>query len=277
MAQSALLQTVRKNKEFLGLAFGKVIKIYPEANMIDIMLMDDSIISKVQVLTSFASSRTGSLNMPIPEYVEGELVKKQFPLISCEPTESDVWVVVAYLGDSLHIPVALGYLLPEENEVLCSRRQEGNSDGSMFLWKHSSNVYTRIADDGDTEISHPSGVLIKIGKDMKRTEINNYDFRVRPFKFKSKKTDEPSSAPYLTILHPSGNYYIIDPKGNVMENIVGDVSRTIKGNLTETIEGDRNIKVKGNVDESSEGDWTRTASGELKDAGSEIHHNEWER
>jgi hypothetical protein len=144
----------------------------------------------------------------------------------------------------------------------------------MFMWKHKSNVYTRVDEAGDIEISHPSGVFIKIGKNAERTEIYNYDRKVRSFKYKQGQSDELAPALWMTIQHPSGNYYTIDPDGNVFEEIVGNVERTIKGNLTENIGGDINRTVDGEVSETVTGKINRESKNSILDKTPRIDHNE---
>lgn len=255
------------------IVIGKVLNLYPEANMVDVILLDGTIIQQVQIMSQ-SSSRTGRVELPVPEYetpLTEDAEKIGFPCLS---TENDVFVVVGFVENSLNRPIVLGFLFPEENEVLCSRKQDGNSDGSMFMWKHKSNVYTRVDEAGDIEISHPSGVLIKIGKNAERTEIYNYDRKVRPFKYKQGQSDELAPAPWMTIQHPSGNYYTIDPDGNVFEEIVGNVERTIKGNLTENIGGDINRTVDGEVSETVTGKINRESKDSILDKTPRIDHNE---
>jgi hypothetical protein len=240
--------------------------------MVDIFLLDGTLLSKVQILSN-SSSRTGTVEIPVPDYVTPMTEAPEKLGLYCLPEESDVFVVVAFMENNINQPIVLGYLFPEESEILCSRKQDGNSDGSMFLWKHRSNVYTRVDEKGDIEINHPSGVFIKVGKNTERTEILNYDRKNRPFKYKKDQTDELAPAPWVTVMHPSGNYMIIDPDGNVTENVVGNVNRTIEGNLIEEIKGDVQRKISGDVSEVCENNWTREAKVNLKDKSARIDHN----
>lgn len=272
MKQTALQPIFRGIKA--GISIAKVHKVYPEANMVDVMLMDGSLLQKLQVVTPYASSRTGLVDLPIPEY-EKSLLDKEFPLLPCNPDESDVFAVVAFIDNSLFKAIVIGFLFPEDNELLCHREnQPGNEKASQYLFKHTSNVYTRIADNGDIEISHPSGVFIKIGSSTDKTAINNFDYASRPFKWKDPKTNELAPAPYMIIQHPSGNYYTVDPEGNVTEYIVGNVTRTIKGTLTETIEGVVSRTMNDEVTEVAEGKWSKESKEKIEDTAPEIQHNE---
>jgi hypothetical protein len=285
MPQSGLLASFQDIGEFQGLgesatlAVAKVTKIHPEANLIDIILFDGTRYVRVPVMTTFASSRTGCVNLPISEqetpidisYSSGG---KQFPLKPGNVNESDVYAIIGFISGLYIKPICLGFLFPEENELLCSTKQTGNSDGSQYLWKHTSNTYVRVDEYGDIEISHPSGVFIKVGNNAERTDIVNYDKNVRPFKWKNKKTNELSPAPYITITHPSGNYWTVDPQGNVKEYIVGNVDRIIKGNLNETIEGDVVIDAKKKVSETSEDEWAKESKTKITDKAPDIQHNE---
>ena len=257
----------------IEITVGKIWKVYPEGNMVDVFLLDGSLLPRVQIMSGSASSRTGKAELSVPQYTTDLTEAPEKLGAYCLPTENDVFVVVGFLESNINRPIVLGYLFPEEAEVLCSNLQDGNSDGSMFLWKHRSNVYARVDENGDTEISHPSGVLIKIGKNNSRTEILNYDRKNRPFKWKKNQTDEPAPSPWMTVTHPSGNYIIIDPDGNVSENIVGNVKRTIKGNLTEEIQGNVERQIQGDVTEVCAMKWSREAKVSMLDKSVKIDHN----
>jgi hypothetical protein len=272
--QSALLKDEFAGERIFPFAIGKVSKVYPQANMVDVSLFNGTLLQRVQILSLSCSSKTGKMELPIPEY-EIPLMDQRTPHVNCKnPNESDVFAIVGFLDEDLKKPIVFGFLFPEENEILCDTTQPGNSNGSMFLWKHKSNVYTNISEGGDIEISHPSGVFIKIGNSIERTEIANYDRQIRPFIWKNPVTGELSDAPYIHIEHPSGNYYTIDPDGNVTEMIVGNVDRTIQGNLNETIQGNVVREIDGDVSETCKGDWERDVDGILTDKGSPIEHNE---
>ena len=272
--QSALIRTEEESERISPFTIGKVSNIYPQANMVDVLLFNGTLFQRVQILSLSCSSKTGTMSLPVPEY-DTSLLQQRTPHINCKnPNESDVFAIIGFLDDDLNKPIVFGFLFPEENEILCDTNQPGNANGSMFLWKHKSNVYTNVADDGAIEISHPSGVFIKIGSNINRKEISNYDRKVRPFNWKAPATGELSPSPYIHIEHPSGNYYTIDPDGNVTEMIVGNVERTIQGNLNETVKGNIVREVDGNVNESCQGDWNKEVQGMLVDKGNTIDHNE---
>ena len=217
MRQAALINT--EKEQFTGLTVGKVSFIYPEANMVDIVMYDGSILKQVQVMTPIASSRGGVANLPVSKY-ESEMLdrnKRPLPLNNAKITESDVFAVMGFIGGSVVAPFVLGFLFPENCELLCGRDQKGNEDGTQFLWKHESNVYVRVAkgykgeegDDDpitpDIEISHPSGLFIKIGRNAVLEPIVNWDKDIRPFKKLNPESNEADPAPYIHISHPSGD------------------------------------------------------------------------
>jgi len=266
---------------FSGLVIGRVYQIHSDSNTVDIILLDGSILLRVKVIANSASSRTGSTNLPLPSYKNKLMIDRQGdPLKEAEYDESDVFAIVGFLGGSLTRPICLGFIYPDENEVLCGNNQVGNEDGTMFLWKHESNTYIRVAksskkgESPDLEISHPSGLFIKIGETAQLTEITNWDKDLRPFKYKNPDSDEVEPVPYVHLYHPSGTSFTIDKegsvtvyvekdlvstvKGNVTEEVDGDVDRVIKGNLTETIEGNVNRTVKVNTIELFEGTFAKT-------------------
>jgi hypothetical protein len=281
--QSALEPSTYQGMMYTGLALGKVFKVYPEANAVDVVLMDGGILRKVQVVSLYASSRTGVANLPIPEYknLSNNLLDKQLFLLPCESNESDVFAIVAFLGNSIFKAIVLGFLYPEHTELLCDKLQDGNKDASQYLFKHASNVYTRISEKGDVEVSHPSGFFLKVGESVERTAINNYDVKVRPFKWKNPTTGELSAASYAYLAHPSGDTFTIDPEGNIEENIVGNDYITIEGNLDisikgnsdETVEGDEYLAITGKMTESSTGTWMRSSDDSIRDTAPTINHN----
>src|SRR4030042_230254 len=258
------------------LTLGKVYQIYPQANMVDVMMFDGSILKKVQVMCPVSSSTVGAINMPVPKY-KTDMIKRDSPLAQAKQNESDVIAVIGFLGESLLNPVVLGFLFPELNEILCGRDQKGNKDGTQFLWKHESNVYFRIV-KGDTldkpaeiEISHPSGLFVKIGENDDLTEITNWDKNVRPFKKVNPVTDKVDPAPYVHLEHPSGTWLTIEPSGNVniyvkgdvQKTITGDYQETIQGNVTREVDGDEIETIKGSVTRTVEVDENETINGDL--------------
>lgn len=283
---------MQESPVYTGLSLGKVSKIYPEANMVDILLFNGSLLRKVQVIVPFASSVSGISNLPLPKY-KTDILKRNNPLGEAERDESDIIAVVGYFGSTTS-PIVLGFLFPENCEILCGKDQKGNEDGTQFIWKHESNVYVRVAKgytgtEGSTdpitpdiEINHPSGLFIKIGRNTTLEPITNWDKEIRPFKKLNPDSNSADPAPYIHISHPSGDYITIDPDGNLIEYLVKDVTRTILGDVTETIDGNytRIIKkdlsdtIQGDASEIGQGDWTKEVTGTLTDKGATIHHNE---
>jgi len=286
--------------EFKGIAIGKVIHIYPQANMVDVLMFDGSIFQQVQVASMSASSRGGSAGLTVPIYESDRGTNYIDP---AKQTESDVFAIIGFVGlSSQPRPICLGFLFPEENEILCDRTQAGNEDGTMFLWKHPSNVYIRAAkgkdeEEGKTpeiEISHPSGLFIRIGVRLEDSgipvlrEIINYNNEIRPFKKLNPENDEADLAPEVTLYHPSGTYLTIDKDGNVKINVNGDVIEVIDGDVTETIDGDVTRTITGNLTETIEGDvqiicektktesvadaWDRSSDVSIKDDAPTIDH-----
>jgi hypothetical protein len=286
MTQAALV--INEQERFTGFVIGKVTAIYPESNTVDVTLFDGSIYSQVQVMVPFASSRTGIVGLPLP-VSKNDTFRQESPLGTARQDESDIFAVVGFIAGSAIRPLVFGFLFPEESELLCGREdQVGNKDGTQMLWKHESNVYVRVA-KGDTadktpdlEISHPSGLFIKIGSDVSLTPIVNWATMLRPFKFKNPESDNPDPAPYVHLSHPAGTYFTVDPEGNITVYGIKDVTITVKGNVNEEVFGDvtRMIHGKlsdtivGDVAEVGQGKWDKTVTGVLSDKGSKINHDE---
>jgi hypothetical protein len=279
-----IIRETDSKSTFNGLCLGKVYGVHSEGRMVDVLLFNGTPLEKVQVLTLYGSSRVGSTGLPIPKYIKNDkeilMTERDDPLRMAQKEESDIFCVVGYLGGYLLNPIVLGFLFPEECELLCGTDQIGNKDGSMFLWKHESNVYARVA-KGDTidqsseiEVSHPSGLLIKIGSydtdkkpDEQRTPIVNWDSLndLRTFNPLNPDTKKVDPAPWVHLYHPSGTYLTVDNKGNVDIVVIGDVTKTVKkddsgdrGNVTEVIEGDVHRTIQGNVTEEIDGTLDQT-------------------
>ncbi len=257
---------------FNGLTIGKVFNVTPEANMVDVLLFDGTRLKNVQLMVPYASSSAGISNLPLPKY-DQSLDDKDFPLSSANQNEVDVFVVIAFLGGTITRPIALGFLFPEENQVLCGRDDNtGNKNGGMYLFKHTSNVHEIIDKDGQIQISHPSGLLIKIGTyDTGKTPaqqqitVNNWDKDIRAFKTGNPQSedDTESAAPYVHVYHPSGSYITVDDEGDVTVYGVKDAAVTIKGNVTELVEGNVNRTIKGDVTETIEGTLSTTVKDDV--------------
>jgi hypothetical protein len=292
--QNALSIPVDERRAVSGLSLGKVSSIYPESNMVDIVLFDGTVFQKVQVLSGYASSRSGISCLPIPEYKNSSnqfinLVDKNNPLGMAGQTENDIFVVVGYLGGYLLNPVVIGFLFPEDCEVLCGRDSKGNEDGSMFLWKHESNVYVRVAKgyeagsedrDGaggtqvtpDIEISHPSGTFIKIGQfdynkdhSEQRAPITNWDSvnQIREFQNLNPITKKADPAPVIIINHSSGTYVVIEASGAVFIKSESNLGIEVLGEMTEEVTGNLTRTYHGNVIEVIDGTLNQTVTGKV--------------
>lgn len=309
------MQSILGNNEFdrfSGITIGKVYKVSSAGNMVDVILLDGTVLKDVQVTVSFASSRSGSTGLPISDYKE-DMMDKDLPLSSARITESDAYAVVGFLGGSIQRPIVLGFLFPENCEILCGRDQKGNKDGTQFLWKHESNVYVRVAKGytdttvdmdpvtptPDIEIGHPSGLLIKIGAiDLgagwsnpdpvlraqarhPRTEVTNWDKDIRPFKYQNPETNKADPAPYFLIYHPSGTYISISPSGETWIDTIaklnvevhGDMSVEVDGNVTRTIKGNLTETIQGDATTEVKGTWLRKSDVQIEDKCGVIHHN----
>jgi hypothetical protein len=283
---------------FRGLSLGKVYNVYSEANMVDVMLFNGTLLEKIQVLVSYASSRSGGAGLPVPKYFDNSgkeilMIDRADPLSPAGPGESDVWAVVGYLGGYLINAVVLGFLYPEECEVLCGRDSKGNEDGSMFLWKHdTTNAYVRVAkaypNSGeaweapgktgqgtpDIEINHPSGTIVKIGNvdynagfDGQRTPIVNWDSenQLRTFQPLNPVTEKADPAPSVLISHPSGTYAVIMPSGETWIHTPTGANLGIEcgGDMTEEVFGDLTRTYHGKVTETIEKTYDQTVTGKV--------------
>jgi hypothetical protein len=183
----------------MNLHIGKVIQTHPKANMVDVMLTDGTIMSKIECLSPLASANEGLYDLPVPNPADPTAPFKD----SVDLETNDVWAVVAEIDN--WNTVCLGFIFPERNQVLCD-------EPGLHLFKHNSDVYHRIDKDGNVELHHPSGTFIKVGSNTAKTPVVNWDAdKGRPF-------DEGSVDPdttYVHVEHESGATVTILPSGKV--------------------------------------------------------------
>lgn len=132
----------------MTLALARVAATHPEDNSVDLVMVDTGArLAGVQVLSQNASSRAGSVDLPVVDEPPGGKW-------SMERTGSDMIAVVGYIGRQ---PVVTGFLFPQVNQMLFK-------DPKLRVNRHQSDVYTSIDGDGNAQIVHPSGTHIRIGE-----------------------------------------------------------------------------------------------------------------
>jgi hypothetical protein len=145
-----------------SLAIGQVVAVYPEGQSIDVLLSDDGTrLSNVQVMVPTGSSSTGYVDLPDP----GLPLDDSRWAFASNP-ERTIRAIIAFYRQN---PVCIGFLLPQVTQVTFKR-------ANFRVDRHASDVYTTIADNGDCEFSHPSGIYLRIAVNPAHEDLTGLDF-----------------------------------------------------------------------------------------------------
>lgn len=225
---------------------GIVVATHPEDHSVDLVMVDtgERIIG-VQVMTSNASSRSGTVDMPaVPE--------KKDKWDITQDTGQEMHAIVGYVGRT---PVVTGFLYPQINQMLFS-------DQKMKFSRHQSDVMTSIDGDGNISLQHPGGAFIQIGEEPEKPELasKNADASLKPDRNTGKKV-----------------YLRVELAGNVAR-----LTMTPDGTCELLLEKDFNLKAKGDIDMEAEGNikmkaggtFSAESVGKASITGSTVHLNE---
>lgn len=225
---------------------GIVVATHPEDHSVDLVMVDtgERIIG-VQVMTSNASSRSGTVDMPaVPE--------KKDKWDITQDTGQEMHAIVGYVGRT---PVVTGFLYPQINQMLFN-------DQKMKFSRHQSDVMTSIDGDGNISLQHPGGAFIQIGEKPEKPELasKNADASLKPDRNTGKKV-----------------YLRVELAGNVAR-----LTMTPDGTCELLLEKDFNLKAKGDIDMEAEGDikmkaggtFSAESAGKASIKGSTVHLNE---
>jgi len=187
---------------FQGLQIGKVISVYPDSHCVDIALLRGGVARKVQVLAPYASSDTGVAFLPKPGLVSPE--QKLAGIVDTPRPGSgrNVFAVVGYLEGQIHSPICLGFLFPDDAELL-------SLQAGVQVDRREGGTYIYAGDDGEFNINHPSGIHIHIGRAAGAKTLDN-TFNKR---WKDGKNVVPEF--YFSLKHFSGAIISVDPDGNI--------------------------------------------------------------
>jgi len=187
---------------FQGLQIGKVISVYPDSHCVDIALLRGGVARKVQVLAPYASSDTGVAFLPKPGLVSPE--QKLAGIVDTPRPGSgrNVFAVVGYLEGQIHSPVCLGFLFPDDAELL-------SLQAGVQVDRREGGTYIYAGDDGEFNINHPSGIHIHIGRAAGAKTLDNT--------FNKRWKDGKNAVPefYFSLKHFSGATISVDPDGNI--------------------------------------------------------------
>jgi hypothetical protein len=128
----------------------------PESNACDVEFMADGRrVSGVQVVGGCAGTDFGSSGLTGPQ-VEG--------YGQANNGARDVYGVVGFMGNH---PVILGFVYPQVAQMLFA--------GNRKTYRHPSDVYVTIDDNGNTELAHPSGAYVRIGEAPAHEDLTGQD------------------------------------------------------------------------------------------------------
>lgn len=145
-----------------SIAIGQVVAVYPEGMSVDVLLSDDGTrLSNVQVMVPTGSSNTGYVDLPDP----GLSPDDSRWAFTSNPERAIRAVIALYRQH----PVCIGFLLPQVTQVTFKR-------ANFRVDRHASDVYTTIADNGDCEFSHPSGIYLRIAANPAHEDLTGLDF-----------------------------------------------------------------------------------------------------
>ncbi len=226
------------------LRMARVADVHPEDNSVDIVMVDDgSRWPGVQVLAVGASTRTGLSDMP-----DVTAVGDKWTLT--EQRGQDMLAIVSFLSPA--VPIVLGFLFPQVNQVLFSDRNRKVS-------RHASDVYSTIDGDGNAEFYHPSGTFLRIGTSAAHEDLTGKDYDA--LWSIDRNTDK---AVNLRVVVANAGV----EKASVTFDPNGNITITHAGNLSVTTQGQAQVNVSGTTTVVSGGAVTVQAPSVTLDAPS---------
>ena len=205
----------------------KVIKTYPEAYRVDVLMLDDGTeITNIQVMASLATNRTGMADLPeLERSGEKDLLFSQ---------DKDAIAVLAYFA---LMPVVIGFLHPATTQMLFKEKDR-------MVYRHASDAYLTIDKKGNSEFYHPSGSYFRIGGSAAHEDLSGKDYEGL---WRIDKNIDTS--PYCKLVVANGG----QEKASIEITPEGNVTITTLGQLTANVEGETNITtpkatITGDVD-----------------------------
>ena len=230
------------SSDFPYLQIGKVLK-RESNNLVDVSLVNGGILYQVPVASNNAGTKQGRTYIPATtvdtrrgEITTDPVTKKTTAADGVDLTgDRDTYAVIGYLSGSVHNPVVLAFLFPDDAEMffdeegLLIDRHENNFYTLMdAIWsKDSPHAKGEAPTIGNYEFVSPDGSFIKIGdsttkRDLTGQDVNeSWDIPVQPAK-------------YIHIEHTSGTKITIKPDGDIEIVGVKDQKTTIANEITET-------------------------------------------
>jgi hypothetical protein len=195
-----------------------VVATYPQGCAVDVLLPDSgSRLTNVQVMLSSASDSSGTVDLPDPGLPTDD-TRWNLP---SDPTRNIIAVVQSYKGN----PVCTGFIMPKIGQMTFDRV-------NFRVFRHASDVYTTINEDGDTELYHPSGTYFRIGASPAHEDLTGQDYDG-----KWAIANNTAAAPYVKLALANAGVVKatleIDPSGN-MTVTAQTITATIGGDVSVT-------------------------------------------
>lgn len=196
------------------LDLARVVDIHPESHSVDIVMMQDGRrMTGVQVMTGMAGTNVGSNDLPSPSELG----------FDAKTTHNrDIYAVVSFVGAA---PIVLGFLFPQVAQCLFK-------DRDRMVYRHASDVYVTVDGAGNTEVAHPSGAFLRIGKTPAHEDLTGKDYD-KIWKITKNKTHDVHIHVEQAGGVASAN---IDPTGNI----------TVLSNANITVKADQTLRLEGN-------------------------------
>lgn len=200
-----------------GLKLAQVTDVHPEANAVDLIFLDTgSRVPMVQVMSGEASTSAGLAALVAPENSAGKW--------STQAGEREIIAVVGFIRAH---PIVMGFLFPQVAECLFSEK-------NRRIFRHPSDVYTIIDDNGDIEVYHPSGTFFRIGENANHLDLTGQDFDQ---KWAIKRNTGKAVGIKLVVANAGAvkSTLGIDAGGNVSLNNTGTITVVAGGAATLTM------------------------------------------
>jgi phage baseplate assembly protein gpV len=195
------------------LSLAKVVGVHRESGTVDLIMMhNDRPVSAVKVMSGAASGNTGFTDIPVPD------INAANPYQASNTGGRDMVAVVAEFSG---IPVVLGFLFPTIAQMLFP-------DANRMIYRHASDVYLTIDDAGNTELAHPSGAYLRIGKSGAHEDLTGKDYNG-----KWKIARNTAADVHFHIAMGGGAASLdIAPDGTILVNANGTVTINAQGATT---------------------------------------------
>lgn len=184
-----------------------------------------------------AGTNVGRIDTPEP--TPGETEYSIF-----ETGDRDIYAGLAYFGN---VPAIVGFMFPQVCQMFFA-------DLKRTIDRHASDLYSTIDGDGNLEVYHPSGTMIRVATDPEHEDLTGADI---DGKWKVEKNTD--KAVHVRVVVANGGDVKADvhilPSGHI--NITTPQA-TIKGNVT--IEGDGGVTGGWTIGAGASGTFT-TPSG----------------